>query len=164
MFIGIGRLTRDPVFKMTSSGLPVCKFSIAIDRIGKLVDGKRQTDFFDCTAWRQKAEFVNNFLSKGRLVAVTGRVEINTASGEDGIKRKFINITVDTIESLETKAQVEALGSNNQQKTNPPQPYQEFDSGYNKQQPTQPQPPQQHQHPESAMDDFDMVDPFADQN
>ncbi|MDF2440675.1 MAG: single-strand DNA-binding protein, partial [Abditibacteriota bacterium] len=73
----IGRLTRDPEMRYTSAGLAVASFSIAVDRRTKSNDGQKQADFFRCSAWRQSAEFVNEYARKGRLVAVDGRIEIN---------------------------------------------------------------------------------------
>lgn len=97
----IGRLTRDPELKYTAGGLAVAKFSIAVDRKFKNQAGERQTDFFDCTAWRQKAEFVHNYVAKGRLVAIDGSIEFNEATGQDGQKRRYTNIVCDNVETLD---------------------------------------------------------------
>ena len=97
----IGRLTKDPELKYTAGGLAVTKFSIAVDRKFKNQQGERQTDFFDCTAWRQKAEFVANYVSKGRMVAVEGSIEFNDATGQDGQKRRYTNIVCDNVETLD---------------------------------------------------------------
>lgn len=98
----IGRLTRDPELKYTAGGLAVTKFAIAVDRKFKNQQGERQTDFFDCTAWRQKAEFVANYVAKGRLVAVEGSIEFNEATGQDGQKRRYTNIVCDNVETLDS--------------------------------------------------------------
>jgi len=97
----IGRLTRDPEIRTTASGLTVAKFGLAVDRRFKNPQGERVTDFFDCSAFRQKAEFVEQYVHKGRLVAVEGSIELNEASGQDGIKRRYVNIIVDNIETLD---------------------------------------------------------------
>lgn len=99
----IGRLTRDPELRYTSSGLAVTKFSIAVDRRFKSPSGEKITDFFDCTVWRQKAEFVANYVSKGRLVAIEGSIEINEATGQDGAKKRYTNIVCDNVEPLESQ-------------------------------------------------------------
>ena len=97
----IGRLTRDPELRYTSGGLAVTSFTIAVDRRFKNPAGERQTDFFDCTAWRQKAEFVANYVAKGRLVAVEGAIEFNEAVGQDGQKRRYTKVVCDNVETLD---------------------------------------------------------------
>lgn len=98
----IGRLTRDPELRYTSSGLAVTSFSLAVDRVRKNEQGERQTDFFRCTAWRQQAEFVHQYIHKGRLVAVEGRVEINEYTAQDGQRRTSVDIVCDSIQTLES--------------------------------------------------------------
>jgi len=98
----IGRLTRDPELRYTSSGLAVTSFSLAVDRVRKNEQGERQTDFFRCTAWRQQAEFVHQYIHKGRLVAVEGRVEINEYNAQDGQRRTSVDIVCDSIQTLES--------------------------------------------------------------
>ncbi|HEX8234360.1 MAG TPA: single-stranded DNA-binding protein [Abditibacteriaceae bacterium] len=99
----IGRLTRDPELRYTAGGLAITKFSIAVDRRFKNQQGERVTDFFDCSAFRQTAEFVANYVNKGRLVAVDGRIEMNQSTGQDGQKRYFTNIICDTVETLDSQ-------------------------------------------------------------
>jgi single-strand DNA-binding protein len=99
----IGRLTRDPELRYTAGGLAITKFSIAVDRRFKNQQGERVTDFFDCSAFRQTAEFVANYVNKGRLVAVDGRIEMNQSTGQDGQKRYYTNIICDTVETLDTQ-------------------------------------------------------------
>ena len=77
--IMMGRLTRDPELRKTQTGTPVCSFSIACDRGFKNVSGEKETDFFDCVAWRQTAEFVSQYFTKGRMVVV--RAGCKTAIG-----------------------------------------------------------------------------------
>jgi single-strand DNA-binding protein len=99
----IGRLTREPELKYTSGGLAVTTFSIAVDRRFKNQQGERQTDFFRCKAWRQKAEFVANYVTKGRLVAVDGSIETSEVTGQDGQKRYFTDIVCENVEILESQ-------------------------------------------------------------
>jgi single-strand DNA-binding protein len=98
----VGRLTRDPEMRYTSSGLAVTTFSLAVDRRYKTQSGEKQTDFFRCKAWRQKAEFVANYVTKGRLVAVEGSIETSEVVGQDGQKKYFTDIVCDNIELLES--------------------------------------------------------------
>jgi single-strand DNA-binding protein len=106
----IGRLTRDPELRYTAGGLAITKFSIAVDRRFKNQQGERVTDFFDCSAFRQTAEFVANYVNKGRLVAVDGRIEMNQSTGQDGQKRYYTNIICDTVETLDTQREGGADG------------------------------------------------------
>ncbi|MBW3637740.1 MAG: single-stranded DNA-binding protein [Armatimonadetes bacterium] len=99
----IGRLTRDPELRYTANGLALAQFSIAVDRPFKdQATGERKTDFFRCKAWRQKAEFVNQYVQKGRLVAVDGRIETSEVVGQDGQKRYFTDIICDNVETLDS--------------------------------------------------------------
>jgi single-strand DNA-binding protein len=94
----VGRITRDPSFVGTGA-TPRCNFSIAVDR-PYIKDKEKVTDFFDCVAWGKTAEFVGKYLEKGRLVAVTGRIEINVVSAMDGSQKKFTNIVVGNVSPL----------------------------------------------------------------
>lgn len=99
----IGRLVRDPELSYTSAGLAVAKFTIAVDRQFKNPQtGERKTDFFRCNAWRQKAEFVSNYVQKGRLVAVDGRIELNEYTAQDGQKRFSTDVVCENVELLDS--------------------------------------------------------------
>ena len=106
----IGRLTRDPEKRYTTSGLAVTSFSIAVDRRAKNQQGERQTDFFRCSAWRQTAEFVADYVTKGRLVAVEGRIEINEYVGQDGQKRQSADVVCDNVETLDSNRDQQGEG------------------------------------------------------
>jgi len=98
----VGRLTRDPEVRNTTSGLKVAEFTIAVDRtFGKTESGEKKTDFFRCKAWRQRADFVEQYVGKGRLVVVEGRIEINEYTDREGQKRSSTDISVDTLDTLE---------------------------------------------------------------
>ena len=102
----VGRLTRDPEQSYTASNLSIAKFSIAVDRQYKdSQTGERKTDFFDCRAFRQTADFVSQYITKGQLVAVEGRIEINKVAGQDGNARYFTNIVCDRVESLQGRGE-----------------------------------------------------------
>ncbi|PQV64333.1 single-strand DNA-binding protein [Abditibacterium utsteinense] len=99
----IGRLVRDPELSYTSAGLAVAKFTIAVDRQFKNPQtGERKTDFFRCNAWRQKAEFVSNYIQKGRLVAIDGRIELNEYTAQDGQKRFSTDVVCENVELLDS--------------------------------------------------------------
>ena len=72
----IGNLTRDPELSETNSGIPVCRFAIAVNRRFSSANGEQQTDFFNVTAWRNLAETVSRYTKKGNKVAVTGSIQI----------------------------------------------------------------------------------------
>lgn len=88
----IGRLTKDPDRRTTQSGIAVVYFSVACDREYKGQDGKYQTDFFDVVAWRQTAEFVDRYFSKGKLIGITGRLEQTSWQDRDGNTRHSVQI------------------------------------------------------------------------
>ena len=85
----MGRLTRDPELRRTGSGVAVTSFSLAVDRDFAPKDGgERETDFIDCVAWRQTGEFVSKYFTKGRMVVVSGRLQIRSWTDKDGNKRR----------------------------------------------------------------------------
>ena len=68
----LGRITADPELKQTTSGISACSFTLAVDRGFKDAKGERQTDFISCIAWRQTAEFISRYFSKGKMIIVEG--------------------------------------------------------------------------------------------
>ena len=95
----IGNLTRDPEMRSTSTGIPVCNFSIAVNR-RKRADGQQETDFFNIVAWRQLAELCSRYLVKGRKVAVFGSIQTRSYEAQDGSKRTAFDIVADEVEFL----------------------------------------------------------------
>lgn len=92
----MGRLTRDPELRRTGSGVAVASFTIACDRdFGQ--NGQKETDFIDVTAWRNTAEFVEKYFSKGRMAVVSGRLQIRSWTDKDGNKRKSAEVVADNI-------------------------------------------------------------------
>ena len=96
----IGNLTRDPEFRETPSGVPMCRFTIAVNRNYKNADGERQTDFFNCTAWRVTAETISRYTKKGNKVAVTGSIELRDYEDNQGAKRTAVDVIVQDCEML----------------------------------------------------------------
>ena len=96
----IGNLTRDPEIRETPSGVSVCRFSIAVQRPYSSQDGERQTDFFNCTAWRATAETIARYTKKGNKVAVTGSIQLRNYEDNQGVKRTAVDIIVQDIEFL----------------------------------------------------------------
>lgn len=96
----IGNLTKDPELRSTTSGVPVCNFSIAVNRRYRNPQtGQQETDYFNIMAWRQLGELCGKYLAKGRKVAISGSIQMYTYE-KDGIKRTSFNIVADEVEFL----------------------------------------------------------------
>lgn len=94
----MGRLTRDPELRNTSSGTPVVSFTVAVDRDFSGKDGgEKQTDFIDCTAWRGTAEFISKYFAKGSMIVVAGRLEIRNWIDKEGNKRRNAEVVADSV-------------------------------------------------------------------
>ena len=94
----MGRLTRDPELRRTQTGTPVASFSLAVDRDFKdKSTGERSTDFIDVVAWRQTAEFVSRYFTKGRMAVVEGRLQIRDWTDKDGNKRRAAEVIADNV-------------------------------------------------------------------
>ena len=96
----VGRLTRDPDLKYTGNGVAVVNFTVAVDRDFKNSDGERETDFLPVTAWRQAAEFVGEYVKKGRLVSVDGRLQSRRYE-KDGETRTAYDVVADSVQALD---------------------------------------------------------------
>jgi single-strand DNA-binding protein len=97
----IGRLTRDPELRYTPSGVAVASFTVAVDRDFQNQQGERETDFIDVVVWRKLAETVSNHLTKGRLVAVEGRLQIRSYETQDGQRRRVAEVVADNVRFLD---------------------------------------------------------------
>lgn len=93
----MGRLTRDPELRHTQTGVSVVSFSLAVDRDYKDQSGARQTDFVDVQAWRQTADFVSRYFTKGRMAVVEGRLEIRDWTDREGNKRRSTVVVADSV-------------------------------------------------------------------
>ena len=93
----MGRLTADPEIKKTGSGVSVCSFTLAVDQDYKPKDAERGVDWIDCVAWRQTADFLGKYFSKGRMVVVEGRLQTRTYEDKDGNKRKATELVADNV-------------------------------------------------------------------
>ena len=91
----MGRLTADPELRTTNSGLNYCRFTVAVDRYSKGEDKK--TDFINCVAWRQTAEFVERYFSKGKMIAVQGSIQTGSFTNKDGAKVYTTDVLVDKV-------------------------------------------------------------------
>jgi single-strand DNA-binding protein len=99
----IGRLTKDPELRYTPSGVAVAKFTLAVDRNFKNQQGEKETDFINIVVWQKQAENVANYLLKGKLAAVEGRLQIRSYDGQDGQKRWVTEVVANTVSFLSPK-------------------------------------------------------------
>lgn len=101
----IGRLTAKPELRYTGSNVPFARFSLAVNRTFTSANGERETDFINIVIWRKQAENVCNYLDKGSLVSVEGRIQTGSYDAQDGTKRYTTDVVADSVEFLESKAQ-----------------------------------------------------------
>lgn len=99
----IGNLTRDPELSETPNGVAVCRFSIAVSRDYSNSEGTRETDFFNVTVWRGRAEVCGKYLRKGNKVAIVGNLQNRSYEDKDGIKRNVTDIIASEVEFLTPK-------------------------------------------------------------
>ena len=97
----VGRMANDPELKYTPSGVAVSTFRVAVNRPFQNAQGTREADFLDVVAWRQQAEFAANYLGKGRLVLVEGRIQVRSYDTQDGQRRKVWEIVSENLRGLD---------------------------------------------------------------
>ena len=100
----IGRITRDPELRYTSSNIPSVRFTLAVNRTFQNQNGEREADFINIVAWRNQAENVKKYVSKGSLVAVEGRIQTGSYD-KDGQKVYTTDVVADNVQFLESKTQ-----------------------------------------------------------
>ena len=98
----VGNLTRDPELTETPYGIAVCRFAIAVSRDYANSEGTRETDFFNITVWRGRAENCGKYLKKGNKVAVVGSLQNRSYEDKDGIKRTVTDVVASEVEFLTT--------------------------------------------------------------
>lgn len=106
----IGRLANDPELKYTPSGIAVANFTLAVNRAPN-AQGEREADFIPIVVWRQSAEFAANYLTKGRMVAVDGRLQIRSWVAQDGTRRKQAEVVADNLKSLDRPKETSESGA-----------------------------------------------------
>ena len=100
---GIGRITKSIELKMTQSNIPFCNFTLAVERTFKDANGEKQADFIQLVAFRKTAELMAQYLDKGSLIAVTGRIQTRTYDKDDGTTVYITEVVADSIQFLEPK-------------------------------------------------------------
>lgn len=99
----VGRLTKDPELKYTQSGIAVTRFTLAVNRAFQNASGEKEADFISCVAWRKVAENTANFLKKGSLCGIDGRIQTGSFEGQDGKRVYTTEIVADSVQFLEPK-------------------------------------------------------------
>ncbi len=100
----MGRLTKDPEIRYTQNNIPVCSFTIAVDRNFAKQGEQRQADFINCQAWRSTAEFISKYFAKGRMIAVVGAVQTRTWEDTEGKKHYATEVVVSEVSFTGEKA------------------------------------------------------------
>ena len=101
----IGRLTAKPELRYTGSNVQDSRFTVAVNRTFSNNNGEREADFINCVIWRKQAENVCNYLDKGSLVSVEGRIQTGSYDDKDGNKRYTTDVVADSVQFLESKSQ-----------------------------------------------------------
>lgn len=121
----MGRLTRDPELRRTQSGTAVTSFTLAVDRDFKGQNGEKETDFIEIVAWRNTAEFVCNYFTKGRMAVVEGRLQIRDWTDKNGNKRNSAEVVADNIYFGDSKR--ETANTSYQPSVDPTPKFEELD-------------------------------------
>lgn len=99
----VGRLTKDPDLRYTPNGVPCATFTLAVNRPFAGQSGEREADFINCVVWRKAAENVSNFLKKGSLAGVDGRIQTRNYEGQDGKRVYVTEVVAESVQFLEPK-------------------------------------------------------------
>lgn len=100
----VGRLTKDPDFRITPNGVAVATFTLAVNRTFTNQQGEREADFIQCVVWRRQAENVANYLKKGNLAGVDGRIQTRNYEAQDGRRVYVTEVVADNVQFLEPKS------------------------------------------------------------
>lgn len=106
----MGRLTRDPELRRTGSGIAVASFTLAVDRDYKSQNGEKECDFIDIVAWRNTAEFVSKYFSKGNMAVVSGRLQIRGWTNKEGNKRRSAEVLANSVYFGSSKRSNDSVG------------------------------------------------------
>lgn len=99
----VGRLTKDPELRYTPNGIASCRFTVAVNRTFKGQNGEQEADFINCQAWRKNAENLANFMKKGSLIGLEGKIQTGSYEGQDGKRVYTTDVVADSIQFLEPK-------------------------------------------------------------
>lgn len=99
----VGRLTKDPELRYTPNGIASTRFTVAVNRTFSNQQGEREADFISCVAWRKQAENLANFMRKGSLIGVEGRIQTGSYEGQDGKRVYTTDVVADSVQFLESR-------------------------------------------------------------
>jgi single-strand DNA-binding protein len=144
----IGRLTQDPELRYTNTGTAVASFTLAVDRMRTSQSGERETDFINIVVWQKQAENCAQYLHKGRMAAVDGRLQIRTYENREGQKVRVAEVVAETVRFLDR--------GDNSQSASPSMPHQSSGFTPNRQKPEPAKTPRYEDDP--FADDSQMID------
>ena len=125
----IGRMTKDPEVRYTQSGVANTSFTLAVNRNFKNANGEREADFIMCTAWRKTAELISQYLNKGSMVGVSGRIQTRNYENQQGQRVYVTEVVVDELTFVESKNKQGNQNNQNYNQNN----YQQNQNGYGQQ-------------------------------
>jgi len=164
----VGRLTKDPELRYTPNGIASTRFTVAVNRTFSNQQGEKEADFISCVAWRKQAENLANFMKKGSLIGVEGRIQTGSYEGQDGKRVYTTDVVADSVQFLEPRSGGGAPASNQYggQSYANSQPQQQYSGGQPQQQYSNGQPQQQYggpYNPPMNQQNYTRVDedPFA---
>lgn len=118
----VGRLTKDPDLRYTPNGVPVATFTLAVNRMFTNQQGEREADFINCQVWRKPAENAANYLKKGSLAGVDGKIQTRSYEGQDGKRVYVTEVVAESVQFLEPKKS-EGQSQSRQQNTQGHDPF-----------------------------------------
>ena len=116
-----GRLTKDPELRYTPNGVAVANFTVAVNRPFKNQQGEQEADFINCVAWRKQAENLANYMRKGSLVGVDGRIQTRTYENQEGRRVFVTEVLAEHITFLESRNESQTSGNTGQFEQQAPQ-------------------------------------------
>lgn len=99
----VGRLTKDPELRYSPNGIASCRFQVAVNRTFQNQQGEREADFISCVAWRKQAENLANYIRKGGLIGLEGRIQTGSYEGQEGKRVYTTDVVADSIQFLEPR-------------------------------------------------------------
>lgn len=108
----MGRFTFEPELRKTPSDVSVIRFQIACDRTYQRAGAERQTDFIDCVAWRQTAEFISRYFHKGSMIAVEGTIQTSSYTDKNGNQRKQVEVLANNVSFCGSKNEAGSVSNN----------------------------------------------------